>query len=89
MSVGRPIVYQGSKDGEIARMIIEFGNGRVVRPNQPDQLEAAILSYYHNPDVVKTHGKRSYRLAQTIYSKKNSVTRYNNLIQTFMNKKAF
>lgn len=76
IEVGRPIIYQGASNGEIAQMIIEKGIGSIVEPYNPDELENIILSYYSNPDKVDKTGKVSYELSLTHYNKNKMLSKY-------------
>lgn len=59
MAAGRPIVYLGSPEGEIARSIAEHDIGIVVAPGDVDGLEKAIRSYRDDPDLVQRQGHRA------------------------------
>jgi colanic acid biosynthesis glycosyl transferase WcaI len=81
LAVGRPILYQGETDGEIARLIQEENVGQVVALGQPEQLEASILAYLNNPDLASEQGVRARKLAESRYSKEVACARYVEVLQ--------
>jgi glycosyltransferase involved in cell wall biosynthesis len=67
LAAGRPIVYQGSRDGEIARMIEEEGVGIVVAPGDVEGLAAAFLRARDGHDWRRAAGERARGLAEGRY----------------------
>lgn len=59
MAAGRPILYLGSPEGEIARSIAEHDIGTVVGPGDVDELERAIRAYRDDPELVHRQGQRA------------------------------
>jgi len=82
LAAGRPIIYQGNENGEIARMIREEGNGTVVPLNSPRCLIEAILKYLNEPGIVTFQGKKAYHLSKTRYNRWNSIRRYTEIIES-------
>ena len=80
LAVSRPIIYQGSADGEIARMIIEEDIGKVVPIADPDALREAVLDCYANPRCIADEGLRAYGLHTGRYSRDRALNDY---LETF------
>jgi glycosyltransferase involved in cell wall biosynthesis len=80
LAAGRPILYQGRRDGEIARMVREEDVGFVVPLNDPDALRKAILRYYRSPALADGQGVKARRLAEGRYSRKRSTQRYSEVL---------
>jgi colanic acid biosynthesis glycosyl transferase WcaI len=76
MAVGRPIVYQGSDCGEIARMIMEENIGAVVPVNDPDGLTGTILKYYEDRALGREQGERARELSLDRFSRENALAKY-------------
>jgi glycosyltransferase involved in cell wall biosynthesis len=76
LSAGRPVIYQGSPYGEIARMIAEEEIGTVVPLSNPDVLEQAILHYLDNPMLVEEQGEKAYRLTKERLSREHAIMKY-------------
>jgi len=69
MAAGRPILYVGETDSEIARCIAEYGIGWVVKPNDPDALCVQIEKIAMQPEAVKQKGEKSRHVAETVFGK--------------------
>ncbi|ABK16489.1 glycosyltransferase family 4 protein [Syntrophobacter fumaroxidans] len=80
LAVGRPIIYQGSGNGEIARMIAEERIGAVVSPHDPLGMEKAVLGYYEDRSLVDEQGRRAAELSLTRYSLQNSLKKYREVL---------
>lgn len=76
LAVGRPIVYQGSAQGEIARMISEQDIGVVVPSGDVDGLRNSILKYYNDRETLKWQGQRAHELAESTYSHGRALDQY-------------
>lgn len=81
MAAGRPILYQGEQDGEIARMITEEAIGEVVPLGNSEQLVETILSYWQNPERVCLEGQRARQVVEERYSKARACQRYTKLLK--------
>lgn len=80
LAVGRPIIYQGSAAGEIARMIAEEGVGAVVPLRDPGGLGRTILWYYGNRSLVEKQGRRARELSLVRYGRMNSLEKYRDVL---------
>ncbi len=86
LAVGRPLIYQGSASGEIARMIAEEDIGAVVPLGCPDLLEQTILTYFRNQRLTFNQGTKANNLSHTKYSYRTQIRKYADIImQTFSN----
>jgi len=74
LASGRPILYQGSEKGEIARMIIESEIGAVVRTTE--ELTETIKLYYENPSRCIKEGERARKFSDQKYSAQSAVENY-------------
>ena len=57
MAAARPTIFVGSKDSEVARMILEHGIGQVIVPGDDSTLAETILYYRDEPDRVEREGR--------------------------------
>jgi putative colanic acid biosynthesis glycosyltransferase WcaI len=80
LAVGRPVIYQGSPHGEIARLIIEEQIGSIVPPHDPTKLEKTVLEYYQKRDLVERQGQAAYSLSQSRLNRSNALKRYSALL---------
>jgi glycosyltransferase involved in cell wall biosynthesis len=76
LASGRPILYVGSQQGEVARAIREVDCGVVVRPGDVDTLCDAILRYHESNQVAEEDGLRARSAHETLYRKEIGVKKY-------------
>ena len=76
LAAGRPILFQGEKAGEIARLIDEEDVGQIVTPGDTTGLEKAILRYLNDPFLLQRQGENGRRLAEGRYSKQAAQQAY-------------
>lgn len=74
LAVGRPILYLGSADGEIARMVAEEDVGAVV--HSAEQLAAAVVEYAADGSIGERQGPKARALADGHYSRASALQRY-------------
>lgn len=76
LAAGRPIVFQGPLESEIACMIEEENVGSVVRLGDKDGLANVICNYMSNKEMTREQGERARHLAETKYSIEKARTSY-------------
>jgi colanic acid biosynthesis glycosyl transferase WcaI len=76
LAAGRPVLYQGPSNSEIARLITEEDIGAVIPLNAPDQLETALLSYLNHPEQLRVQGNRARKLSEIRLSRQAACQRY-------------
>ena len=60
LASGRPILYEGNRNGEVALVIQETGAGSIIEPGNIEQLYQNILFYYNNRDLADVDGQKGY-----------------------------
>jgi len=80
MAAGRPILYQGSPRGEIARMVAREEIGAVVLPGDRERLREAILQFKSNPARRAQAGEAARKALLERYSAKTGLSRYRETI---------
>jgi colanic acid biosynthesis glycosyl transferase WcaI len=76
MAAGRPTIYQGAADGEVARMITAHGIGKVVEEENADALESAILRLYGDRALARRMGDRARTVLCDGYSREQAMKSY-------------
>ena len=76
LAAGRPIIYGGNADGEIALLVREKKLGMVVEPCNDDEVREAILTFYRDRNSCRAAGTRGRRIACDEYSAGRSIKRY-------------
>jgi glycosyltransferase involved in cell wall biosynthesis len=80
MAAGRPMIYQGSPAGEIARMVIDEGIGHVVPAGDRTGLREAILGLYHDKEARDRMGTAARSVLEERYSLSKSLGLYRKLL---------
>jgi glycosyltransferase involved in cell wall biosynthesis len=68
MSCGRPLIYEGSERGEVARIVRESGCGVVVPPGDRNALRDAVLRYYGDRAGTEAAGRRGLDAVRRHYT---------------------
>lgn len=80
LAAGRPLLYQGSASGEIARVVEEHDIGEVIPQGHPEDLEAAILRAEQDHDWRQAAGARARSLTETRYGPAAALSSYEAVI---------
>jgi hypothetical protein len=80
-AVGRPVIYQGDRKGEIARLISEKQIGSVVGQSDHQGLIDAIRAYHASPALVRQQGQMARAVAESECGHLHSAERYRELLQ--------
>jgi colanic acid biosynthesis glycosyl transferase WcaI len=67
---GKPVLFIGSEESDVATLVREHECGMVVPPDDPDALVAAIRHLRDHPEVAEQMGARGRRAAEAFYSRK-------------------
>ena len=76
MAAGRPILYIGERDSEIALCIKKYSIGWIVEPNNPDALANQIELILKERRTITEMGIRAREVAVTIFGKKLILEQY-------------
>lgn len=80
MASGRPLLYLGRPDGEIALAIDEHRMGQVVSPGDCDGLQRAIVAFAEDPERVRREGENAFRAHQQTFNPDRALERYRDLL---------
>jgi glycosyltransferase involved in cell wall biosynthesis len=80
MAAARPILYQGARSGEIARMILEHEIGEVVAEGDADGLERAIIALRDAPERAARLGCHAREVLQREYSRDAALAAYGRVL---------
>jgi glycosyltransferase involved in cell wall biosynthesis len=76
LAAGRPIIYHGGADSEVARMVLEEDVGAVIGDGEVDRLEQVLVAYASDRDIARQAGERALDLAHGKYSKDSAIATY-------------
>jgi colanic acid biosynthesis glycosyl transferase WcaI len=80
-AAGRPAIFVGNPDGELARIIRESKTGFVIRDGDGGGLAEAILKLARDPELAAEQGERARRLFESKYDFAHAITAWQNLIR--------
>lgn len=75
MSAGKPMLYIGDKEGEVASLVIKHGIGGVVAEGDSGMLVSQILKMKETPESLTAMGNASRRLFDQRYSREMSLSK--------------
>ena len=75
MSAGKPMLYIGDKEGEVASLVLEHGIGEVVAEGDSEALVSQILKMKETPETLAVMGDASRRLFDQHYSLEMSLAK--------------
>ena len=79
-AAGRPTIFVGNPDGELARIIRDSKTGFVIRDGDGVGLAEAILKLARNPELAAEQGERARQLFESKYDFAHAITAWQNLI---------
>ncbi|SES42145.1 glycosyltransferase family 4 protein [Rhizobium sp. NFR03] len=82
LAAGRPTIFIGDEDGEVARIIARAGCGLHVAIGDIEGLTRAISYLAGNPEICRSMGQRARQLLATDYSRDGAIDAWSGLIST-------
>ncbi len=82
MAAGRPIIYQGNSNGEVARMIREEGGGVVVAEGDADGLTEIIRRWADNPADAHQAGSQARKILEQRYTERIGLRKYQEILES-------
>ena len=81
LAAGKPILYIGDDNSEIALCIKEFTLGWIVAPNDPHALKNMIEFIYDNKNNLSSIRNNARTVSDTIFAKDQILERYYTLLK--------
>jgi hypothetical protein len=76
LAAGRPAIFVGDRQGEVARILAAGTCGVTVQPGEGERLAAAIRAMRDDPIGCNTMGARARRLFEADYAYEEGVSRW-------------
>jgi colanic acid biosynthesis glycosyl transferase WcaI len=76
LASGRPIIFIGADESDVAQLVRDTQSGIVVQHDDPDGLEAAIRGLAADPARCARMGDASRNAAENIYSRQLATDRW-------------
>lgn len=83
-AAGRPTIFVGDQDGEIARIIQRDGLGYIVPQGDGAGLAARVLALSCAPDLCRKIGARARQACDTAFEKRIAIDRWESLFKRFL-----
>ncbi len=80
-AAGRPIVFAGALNGEIARLIKQFGCGVALASGNGSGLSEAVATLARDPKRCRQLGERARTMCEANFSKELAITAWNDLLE--------
>ena len=81
MATGRPILYVGEEDSEVAMFVKKYDIGWVVKPKDPQALKNQIEAIVNEHDTLKLKGIKAREVAEKVYGKNVILEKYYQFIK--------
>lgn len=81
MATGKPILYVGEVNSEIAQCIGRYDIGWVVEPNNPKALRDMIEQIVTSPNDIVEKGNRALKVAKEVFAKPVVLEQYNQFFE--------
>lgn len=72
-AAGRPVVFIGDPDGEVARLLVQCGCGASVRVGAGEELSRKLAELKQNPEMLASLGERARRCLDDRYEKVHAI----------------
>lgn len=79
-AAGRPILFVGDPDGEIGRLIAQYGCGYVIAPGDGKGLARAIVALAQDPARRAVMGRRARQAFEAEFDRTAALARWNELL---------
>jgi glycosyltransferase involved in cell wall biosynthesis len=80
LAVGRPVVFIGSHEGELAGIVTKHNVGTVVGVGQPEALVQTILVYLSDANTRSAKGRNARTLFEMEYTQQSAIGRWERLL---------
>lgn len=84
MASGRPLLFVGSEESDVAAIVREHGCGIVVSPNDPGSLVAAIERLRADPAEAAAMGARGRRALEEVYDRPIATRRWRESVERLL-----
>jgi len=86
LASGRPMIFIGSPESDVAKLIENTHSGVVVRHDDPDGLERIIRELARDPSKCAELGDAARRAAENLYSRRQAVEQWSEALRSLTRK---
>ncbi|MGB7463360.1 MAG: glycosyltransferase family 4 protein [Candidatus Acidiferrum sp.] len=80
-AAGRPIVMIGDREGEIARLVLQYDCGIVVAPGEAATLADALRRWSNAPEMAQEIGARARQMLDAHFTRRHAFDRWSRLLE--------
>ncbi len=80
-AAGKPIIFIGDKDGEVARLVRQHGCGLVIAPGDADILVDTLRKWINSPAIIAEMGLRARAMLDARYTRQQGLARWRALLE--------
>jgi glycosyltransferase involved in cell wall biosynthesis len=81
IAAGRPVIFLGAADGEVARDILRADCGSVVPPDDPTSLARAIEALADHPSLAASKGENARKLFEREYTRESAFKKWSAVLE--------
>ena len=82
MAAGRPIIYQGNANGEVARMLRDEGGGVFLAEGDADALTSLIARWADRRDEAREVGQKARQVFEQHYTERIGLRKYQKILES-------
>jgi colanic acid biosynthesis glycosyl transferase WcaI len=84
LASGRPLLFVGSMESDVARVVRDAGCGIILSPEDPDAIVAAIRHLRDHPREAEAMGRRGRKAAEQIYDRRHATRRWGQVLRALL-----
>lgn len=81
---GRPTVFVGADDGEVARLINQFGCGATIASGDGRGLAETLAIFANDPERCRAMGERARAMCEASFGKKQAIAAWSKLLESLL-----
>ncbi|HEX7242616.1 MAG TPA: glycosyltransferase family 4 protein [Longimicrobiaceae bacterium] len=88
LASGRPLLFVGSEESDVAAVVRETGCGFVVAPDDADGVVAAVRRLRDRPEEAAEMGRRAREAAERVYDRRGAARRWMRAVEPLLGARA-
>jgi len=80
-AAGRPVIAITAKNGEIARLVEEYGCGLAIEPGNADALAEVLMFLSNDNERVAAMGRRARAMLEAHFTRRQAVERWRQVLE--------
>ena len=89
LASGRPIVFIGADNSDVARIVQDAECGFIVAHDDPDSLERAIGEFRRDPSLLARMGEAARKSSENRYSRRTATSQWSDALMSLLANRSF